>query len=346
MTKTNLKLVVKTLIFTFLFLNINLSSKAISNSNNLPPVEFSDLILGLIICGVIAILILIWIIWIIKKYIRLFLKNKKKEALPIKINENLKQEEIKEVNFDNKIKLEKENAVLKENLLHNNQLREDLQKQIISFQSKINENNSLKRQIVALQAKLFSISDANNKVQDSEEKFYEIQKLLKDRDDEIIQLRIELRKSLEKIENNTKTNYSNYNKQTDSILISLVCDEHFRLKNKVFKDKFENLTFEISNYDEVSQINAKPFLAISTTGKFIGINLPEISSLYFVFYSKGTNITSDNNAVRAVFDFNFEPEKNKIYSNWKVSIPAILSKKPDKTWSMEEKGQILLGNYE
>ena len=109
-----------------------------------------------------------------------------------------------------------------------------------------------------------------------------------------------------------------------------ICEEHYTMTNRAFKaSKPDNFTLDITNYDDVTYHNAKPFFAIGT-GKYIAIKLLEIDPLkYFVFYAKGVNITHDNLSIKTIFDFDQRIEVNKIYSNWKIIRPFFFCKNRD-----------------
>lgn len=114
--------------------------------------------------------------------------------------------------------------------------------------------------------------------------------------------------------------------------------DHFSLSNREFRKKYsEGLkTIEISDGFEKSN----PIFETSNTGKYIAIKSDE--DKYLVFYSKGTNIISENYSVISIFDLDQEISKDKIYENWIVEKPALFILHNDGTWSMNEKGIINL----
>lgn len=114
--------------------------------------------------------------------------------------------------------------------------------------------------------------------------------------------------------------------------------DHVNLSNREFRKKYaEGLKIiEISDGFEKS----KPSFETSSTGKYIAIKSDE--NKYLVFYSKGTNIISENYSVISVFDLDQEISKDKIYEHWIVEKPALFTLYNDGTWSMNEKGTINL----
>lgn len=122
----------------------------------------------------------------------------------------------------------------------------------------------------------------------------------------------------------------------------IILADHNVLSNREFRKKYsENVKIiEISDGFE----REKPSFETSSTGKYIAVKID--TAKYLVFYSKGTNITSENHSVSLVFNLDREIEKTKIYENWREEKPALFILHNDSSWTMQEKGFINLDTTE
>lgn len=118
--------------------------------------------------------------------------------------------------------------------------------------------------------------------------------------------------------------------------------DHNNLSNREFRKKYSEDIKIIEILDGFEK--EKPSFETSSTGKYIAVKIYTIK--YLVFYSKGTNITSENHSVSLVFNLDREIEKTKIYENWREEKPALFTLHNDSSWTMQEKGFINLDTTE
>jgi len=124
------------------------------------------------------------------------------------------------------------------------------------------------------------------------------------------------------------------------------CKNHYENKNRDFLSLFpEVFTLDLTNASDVAynkSDNVSLIFDESERGVYNAIKIPEIdNNNYFVFYKKN-NISDEDRAMRKVFNFDKEPEPQKLYSNWKISKPAKFSNNGGNNWNLLEKGDITL----
>lgn len=125
--------------------------------------------------------------------------------------------------------------------------------------------------------------------------------------------------------------------------IKNLCNKHAEMQNREFIKNYPNaIKLDITNAEDVVYRNNDPIFQETDQGKYIAIALPELeNSNHYLFYAKGTNITSEDIALKTVFSFDKEYEKAQIYSDWKILEPAILNMN-NNNWQIFKKGKIEL----
>lgn len=125
--------------------------------------------------------------------------------------------------------------------------------------------------------------------------------------------------------------------------IKNLCNKHAEMSNREFIKNYPNaIKLDITNAEDVVYRNNDPIFQETDQGKYIAIALPELeNSNHYLFYAKGTNITSEDIALKTVFTFDKEYEKAKIYDEWKIIEPAILNMN-NNNWQIFKKGKIEL----
>lgn len=125
--------------------------------------------------------------------------------------------------------------------------------------------------------------------------------------------------------------------------IKNLCKKHAEMPNREFIKNYPTaIKLDITNAEDVVYRNNDPVFQETDQGKYIAIALPELeNSNHYLFYAKGTNITSEDIALKTVFIFDKDYEKSQIYSDWKILEPAILNMN-NNNWQIFKKGKIEL----